>query len=76
MVYKLYGSEKPEVILIQLSARHENATIESEVAKIVEELRGVLVRPGAEKADVVAALGEYLPDFRHIEKGKGLDSRM
>ncbi len=36
MVYKLYGSEKPEVILIQLSARHENATIESEVAKIVE----------------------------------------
>lgn len=36
MIYKLYGSEKPEVILIQLSARHENATIESEVAKIVE----------------------------------------
>ncbi len=36
MVYKLYGSEKPEVILIQLSARHENSTIESEVAKIVE----------------------------------------
>lgn len=36
MIYKLYGSEKPEVILIQLSARHENSTIESEVAKIVE----------------------------------------
>ncbi len=27
MIYNLYGSEKPEVILIQLSARHENCTL-------------------------------------------------
>lgn len=28
------------------------------------------------KADVVAVLKDYLPNFQHIEKGKSLDSRM
>jgi hypothetical protein len=39
-------------------------------------LHEVFDRGDATKVDVVEVLGEYLPDFRHIEKGKGLDSRM
>ena len=71
------GDERDESTFAHVGrVRNAKRRPAAEVAKIVEELRGVLVRPGAEKADVVAALGEYLPDFRHIEKGKGLDSRM
>jgi len=33
-------------------------------------------RKDATKADVVAVLKDYLPNFQHIEKGKSLDSRM
>ncbi len=47
-----------------------------EVDAIIESLRAAFRRPGTTKADVVAVLGEYLPDFRHIEKGKSLDGRM
>jgi hypothetical protein len=50
-------------------------TIE-EVEGIFSRLHEVFDRGDATKADVVEVLGEYLPDFRHIEKGKGLDSRM
>jgi hypothetical protein len=28
------------------------------------------------KAEIVEILKEWLPDFDHIEKGKGLDSKM
>lgn len=48
----------------------------AEVERIIAELRGVFLREGATKADVVEALKGYLPDFRHIEKGKSLDGRM
>lgn len=47
-----------------------------EVEAIIESLRAAFLRPGATKADIVGVLGEYLPDFRHIEKGKSLDGRM
>ena len=43
---------------------------------IFANLRSVFARPDASKADVVATLKDYLPNFQHIEKGKGLDSRM
>jgi len=39
-------------------------------------LREVFDRERATKEDVVAVLGEYLPDFHHISKGKSLDGRM
>ena len=50
-------------------------TIE-EVEAIFAELHRVFDAEGSTKADVVAALGKYLGNFHHIEKGKGLDSRM
>ena len=48
----------------------------AEIERIFAALHAVFDRPGATKADVVAALGDYLPDFHHVEKGKGLDGRM
>lgn len=48
----------------------------AEIGRIFAALHDVFDRPGAMKVDVVAALGDYLPNFHHIEKGKGLDGRM
>ena len=48
----------------------------AEIERIFATLHAVFDRPGATKADVVAALGDYLPNFHHVEKGKGLDGRM
>ena len=48
----------------------------AEIEHIFTALHAVFDRPGAVKADVVAALGDYLPNFNHVEKGKGLDGRM
>ena len=48
----------------------------AEIERIFAALHAVFDRPGATKADVVAALADYLPDFHHVEKGKGLDGRM
>ena len=48
----------------------------AEVEAIFANLRSVFARPDSTKADVVATLNDYLPDFRHIEKGKSLDNRM
>lgn len=47
-----------------------------EVEAIFSSLRATFARPDATKADVVAVLKDYLPNFQHIEKGKSLDSRM
>ena len=47
-----------------------------EVEAIFASLREVFARKDATKADVVAVLKDYLPNFQHIEKGKSLDSRM
>ena len=47
-----------------------------EVEGIFARLRAVFDSKEATKDDVVEVLGEYLPDFHHIEKGKSLDSRM
>ena len=47
-----------------------------EVEAIFANLRSVFAKQGSTKADVVATLKDYLPNSQHIEKGKGLDSRM
>ena len=47
-----------------------------ELEAIFVRLREIFDTPGSTKADIVGALGDYLPDFHHIEKGKSLDSRM
>lgn len=48
----------------------------AEVEAIFRRLREVFDREDATKEDVVEVLGEYLPNFHHIESGKGLDGRM
>jgi len=47
-----------------------------EIEEIIASLHNVLERESATKDDVVEVLKEYLPNFHHIAKGRGLDSRM
>ena len=47
-----------------------------EVESMFGRLRAVFQKDGVTKEDVVAVLGEYLPNFHHISNGKGLDGRM
>ncbi len=68
---------KDETTFINLGAvKNSKKRPVAEVEAIFANLRGVFRKPGAEKADVIEVLKEYLPNFRHIEKGKSLDSRM
>lgn len=47
------------------------------VATIVENLtRAFNEKSNLEKAEVVSIIGEYLPEFKHIETGKNLDEKM
>ena len=48
----------------------------AEVEAIFANLRAVFANSTATKADVIAVLKDYLPNFQHIEKGKSLDNRM
>ena len=47
-----------------------------EVEAMFAALRAVFASSAATKADVVAALGRYLGNFAHVEKGRSLDERM
>ncbi len=68
---------KDETTFINLGAvKNSKKRPVAEVEAIFASLRGVFRKPGAEKADVIEVLKEYLPNFQHIEKGKSLDSRM
>jgi len=48
----------------------------AETDAILEELRRLFASNDASKEKLVAALRYYLPGFSHIEKGRGLDSKM
>jgi len=48
----------------------------AEVEAIFGKLREVFARSSSTKEDVVEVLGDYLPNFHHISKGKSLDGRM
>ena len=68
---------KDETTFVNLGAvKNSKKRPVAEVEAIFANLRSVFARPNATKADVVATLKDYLPNFQHIEKGKGLDSRM
>ena len=68
---------KDEVTFINLGVvKNAKRRPVDEVERIFKQLRDVFDREGATKEDVVAVLGEYLPNFHHIGTGKGLDSRM
>ena len=68
---------KDETTFVHLGAvKNSKKRPVAEVEGIFANLRTVFRKPGAEKADVIEVLKEYLPNFQHIEKGKYLDSRM
>ena len=68
---------KDEATFVNLGAvKNSKKRPVAEVEAIFANLRAVFRKPGAEKADVIEVLKEYLPNFQHIEKGKSLDSRM
>jgi hypothetical protein len=47
-----------------------------EIDGICRILQALFERETLTKAEVVGVLKDYLPNFEHIEKGKGLDQRM
>ena len=69
---RLYGADNPEFILVQPSARHENATLESEVQQIAALSRAPFVLSAIELEDWVVDLMPW-PDgniSRDPEAGK------
>jgi len=48
----------------------------AEIDVIFQELRQLFASNDASKEKIVAALRDSLPNFSHIEKGRGLDSKM
>lgn len=48
----------------------------SEINRIVDILKKLFSCKTVQKNDIVAALQEYMPNFDHIETGKGLDTKM
>lgn len=68
---------KDETTFVNLGAiKNSKKRPVAEVEAIFSSLRAVFARKDATKADVVAVLKDYLPNFQHIEKGKSLDNRM
>ena len=69
--------EKDETTFVNLGAvKNSKKRPVAEVEAIFANLRKVFATPTSTKADVIAVLKDYLPNFQHIEKGKSLDSRM
>jgi FlaA1/EpsC-like NDP-sugar epimerase len=48
----------------------------SQIDQIFQALEAVFSQERVSKAEIVAALKGYLPNFEHIETGKGLDQKM
>ena len=71
------GDVKDETTFVNLGVvKNAKRRPVEEVEAMFTELHQVFDRPGATKEDVVEVLKEYLPNFRHISKGKSLDGRM
>ena len=46
------------------------------INETLDSLKSILSQKSYNKADIVAALSNHLPDFQHIETGKNLDQKM
>lgn len=46
------------------------------LAALLENLNNVFEKENTSKEEIVTIIGEYLPNFSHIETGKSLDSKM
>jgi hypothetical protein len=51
-------------------------SILEEINQIIKRLRAVFQKEDAIKSDIIDVLSEFLPNFHHIDTGKGLDGRM
>ena len=58
--------------VVEQTTRHEM----SEVNGFFEKLEGIFAKEDFTKAQVVEAIKEFLPNFRHEETGKNLDQKM
>jgi FlaA1/EpsC-like NDP-sugar epimerase len=47
-----------------------------DIRQMFAELKSLLEKDGLKKDEIVALMQHFVPDFRHIETGKGLDSKM
>ncbi|MCI1785947.1 MAG: polysaccharide biosynthesis protein [Bacteroidales bacterium] len=56
--------------------KNEGISDKEEVFSILRNLSDIFAKDSIDKDDIVTALMKYLPEFHHIEKGKGLDSHM
>lgn len=45
-------------------------------AQGLDELRALLAKPDLKKDEIIGLLSHLVPDFQHLETGKGLDSKM
>jgi FlaA1/EpsC-like NDP-sugar epimerase len=48
----------------------------SEINEIFNNLNRIFLKKSVTKTEIVEVLKEYMPNFDHIETGKGLDSKM
>ena len=48
----------------------------NEIEEIIDNLHNVFDNINLAKSDIIKTLNTYLPNFKHIEKEKGLDSKM
>lgn len=46
------------------------------IVQLFTELNGLFEKPETTKEEIVSAIRNYLPEFKHIETGKSLDSKM
>ena len=58
--------------VVEQTARHNMA----EVNDFFDKLEGIFANTTFTKAQVVAAIKEFIPNFEHEEKGKNLDQKM
>ncbi|MDZ7775715.1 MAG: polysaccharide biosynthesis protein [Bacteroidales bacterium] len=48
----------------------------SDIQKMIEKLESALNKQNVKKEEIVAAMAEFLPNFKHIETGINLDQKM
>ena len=46
------------------------------IQTMFEELKNAFAKPNISKLEIVELMQEYIPNFEHIETGKGLDQKM
>ena len=82
------GEKGYEEFFTELEARDEDSFLQlgviknaprprlDDVERAIARLKLVFAKAHTTKADVVAAMGELIPGFAHLETGRGLDQKM